>query len=54
MDKAELKEFAKEIMEQMDLSGGKISKLIQLIAPRVDYDKNKVRVQVKRALIGQH
>ena len=52
MDKAQLKEFAKEIMEEMELSGGKISKLIQLIAPRVDYDKEKIKVQVKRALIG--
>ena len=54
MDKNELKEFAKKIMEDMGLSGGKISKLIQLIAPRVDYDEKKVKVQVKRALIGQH
>lgn len=54
MDKEELKEFAKKIMEEMGLSGGKVSKLIQLIAPRVDYDKKRVMVQVKRALIGQH
>ena len=54
MDKAQLKDFAKEIMEEMQLSGGKISKLIQLIAPRVDYDKHKIKVQVKRALISQH
>ncbi len=54
MDKAQLKEFAKEIMEEMNLSGGKISKLIQLIAPKADYDKNKIKVQVKRALISQH
>ncbi|MHA1264742.1 MAG: hypothetical protein ACTSRS_05830 [Candidatus Helarchaeota archaeon] len=54
MDKTQLKEFAKEIMAEMELSGGKISKLIQLIAPQVEYDKQKVKVQVKRALIGQH
>lgn len=54
MDKDELKEFAKDIMAEMNLSGAKISKLIQLIAPSVDYDKRKVMVQVKRALIGQH
>ena len=42
MDKAQLKEFAKEIMEEMELSGAKMSKLIQLIAPRVDYDKQRM------------
>ncbi|MHA1310148.1 MAG: hypothetical protein ACTSQO_04390 [Candidatus Helarchaeota archaeon] len=51
MDKNELKEFAKEIMKELELSGGKISKLIQKIAPIYDYDKNKIKVQVKRALI---
>ena len=54
MDKAQLKEFAKEIMEELNVSGGKISKLIQSIAPRVDYDKKKLMVQIKRAIISQH
>ncbi len=54
MDKAELKEFAKELMEELGLSGGKISKLIQRIAPSYDYDKARIAVQIKRALIGQH
>ncbi len=54
MDKEQLKAFAKEIMAEMNLSGGKILKLIQSIAPKVDYDKGKIMVQVKRALIGQH
>ncbi|NVM55803.1 MAG: hypothetical protein HWN66_19035 [Candidatus Helarchaeota archaeon] len=54
MEKTQLKEFAKEIMEEMSLSGGKISKLIQLIAPSFDFDKKKIKVQVKRALIGHH
>ncbi len=54
MDKDQLKEFAKEIMEEMNLSGGKISKLIQLIAPSLQYEKKRIMVQVKRALIGQH
>ena len=52
MDKAQLKEFAKEIMEELDISGGKISKLIQSIAPKYDFDKQKIKVQIKRALIG--
>jgi hypothetical protein len=54
MDKDELKQFAKEIMEELNLSGGKISKLIQTIAPKFDFDKQKVKVQIKRALMGQH
>ncbi|NVM28209.1 MAG: hypothetical protein HWN65_05160 [Candidatus Helarchaeota archaeon] len=54
MDKAQLKEFAKEIMEELNVSGGKISKLIQKIAPQLEYNKEKIKVQVKRALIGQH
>ena len=54
MDKAQLKEFAKEIMEELNVSGGKISKLIQRIAPQHNYDKDRIKVQVKRALIGQH
>ncbi|MFX1293649.1 MAG: hypothetical protein ACFFD2_02140 [Promethearchaeota archaeon] len=54
MDKAQLKEFAKEIMEELNLSGGKISKLIQSIAPKYNFDKQKIKVQIKRALIGQH
>ena len=52
MDKNELKEFAKEIMAEMELSGGKISKLIQKIAPQYEYDKKRIKVQVRRALIG--
>ncbi|MHA1229435.1 MAG: hypothetical protein ACTSRP_01640 [Candidatus Helarchaeota archaeon] len=52
MDKNQLKEFAKEIMEELGLSGGRISKLIQYLAPKYDYDKKKIKVQVKRALIG--
>ena len=52
MDKAQLKEFAKEIMEELEISGGKISKLIQSIAPKYDFDKQKIKVQIKRALIG--
>ncbi|MHA1132329.1 MAG: hypothetical protein ACTSQI_05830 [Candidatus Helarchaeota archaeon] len=54
MDKAELKEFAKQIMDELNLTGGKISKLIQRLAPNYDYDKNQIKVQVKRVLIGQY
>ena len=54
MDKEKLKEFAKEIMAELDIKGGKILKLVQQIAPKYNYDKNKIKVQVKRALIGQH
>ena len=52
MDKEQLKEFAKEIMKEMNLAGGKISKLIQTIAPKFEYDKKRIKVQIKRALIG--
>lgn len=54
MDKTQLKEFAIEIIKDMNLSGGKILKLIQKIAPQYDYNKMRIKVQVKRALIGQH
>jgi len=54
MEKEELKQFAKEIMDELNLSGGKISKFIQTIAPTYEYDKKKIMVQVRRALIGQH
>lgn len=54
MDKDQLKEFAKQIMEELDIKGGKILKLVQQIAPNYDYDKKKIKVQVKRALIGEH
>jgi len=54
MDKEELKQFAKELMDELNLSGGKISKFIQTIAPQFDYDKKRIMVQVKRALIGHH
>lgn len=54
MDKDQLKEFTKEIMEELELKGGKISKLIKQIAPKYNYDKRKIKVQVKRALVGSH
>jgi len=54
MNKDELKEFSKSIMEELDIKGGKILKLIQQIAPKYDYDRKKIKVQVKRALIGNH
>jgi hypothetical protein len=39
MDKEQLKQFAKEVMEELHVSGGKISKFIQTIAPQYEYDK---------------
>ena len=54
MDKDQLKEFAKQIMAELDIKGGKILKLVQQIAPKYDYDKKKIKVQVKRALVSQH
>ena len=54
MDKEQLKQFAKEVMEELHISGGKISKFIQSIAPQYEYDKKRIMVQVKRALIGHH
>ena len=53
MNKTELKEFTKEIMEELNLSGGKISKLIKSIAPHYNFDKIKIKVQIKRTLIGE-
>ncbi len=54
MNKDELKDFSKAIMEELNVTGGKVLKLIQQIAPKYDYDKKKIKVQVKRALIGSH
>jgi len=52
MDKEQLKEFTKEIMNELGLSGGKISKMIQKLAPKYNYDKKRIMVQIKRALIS--
>ena len=54
MNKDELKEFSKAIMEEMNVKGGKLLKLIQLIAPKYNYDRKMIMVQVRRALIGSH
>ena len=54
MDKEQLKQFAKKIMEDLNLSGGRTLKLIQKIAPQYEYDEQKIKVQIKRAIIGQH
>lgn len=52
MNNGELKKFTQLIMGELDLSGGKIPKLIQSIAPKCNYNKQKIKVQVRRALIG--
>ena len=44
MDKEQLKQFAKEVMEELHISGGKISKFIQTIAPQYEYDKKRIQV----------
>ena len=54
MDKDQLKQFAKEIMEELNITGGKTLRLIQTLAPQYEYDRKKIKVQIKRAFIGVH
>lgn len=49
-----IRDFAKEIMEDLGLKGGKILKMIQAIAEEEDCDRNKVIFRAKRAIISPH
>ncbi len=46
------KEYAKEIMKEMGLKGGKTRRLIEKIIRTIGTNKRKIKVAVKRAQIG--
>ena len=42
----------KEVMDELGLSGGRVKILVESVGVRVGFNKRKMRVAVKRALIG--
>jgi hypothetical protein len=46
------KEYAKEIMKEMGLKGGKTRRLIEKIIKTIGTDKRKIKVALKRAQIA--
>ena len=47
-----IRDFAKAIMADLDLKGGKILKLLITISEEENCDRDKVIFRAKRALIG--
>jgi len=52
MDSEDEKKFIESIMNELDLKGAKIKRLIKIIAEKENYDPLKIKVAVKKALIG--
>ncbi|MHA1607755.1 MAG: hypothetical protein ACTSWP_09510 [Candidatus Freyarchaeota archaeon] len=48
----EEKGVVKEVMDELGLSGGRVKMLVESVGVRVGFNKRKMRVAVKRALIG--
>ncbi|MHA1711692.1 MAG: hypothetical protein ACTSUS_06480 [Candidatus Freyarchaeota archaeon] len=48
----EEKGVVKEVMDELGLSGGRVKILVESVGVRVGFNKRKMRVAVKRALIG--
>lgn len=46
------KNIVKEVMDELGLSGGRIKMLVEAVGVRTGFDKRRMRVAVKRALIG--
>ncbi|MEM4446380.1 MAG: hypothetical protein QW461_03660 [Candidatus Jordarchaeales archaeon] len=46
------KNIVKEVMDELGLSGGRIKMLVEAVGVRTGFDKKRMRVAVKRALIG--
>ena len=50
-----IRDFAKQIMADLEIKGGKLLKLITTIAEEENCDRERVVFRVKRAIIGmQH
>ncbi|MHA1379862.1 MAG: hypothetical protein ACTSRG_15950 [Candidatus Helarchaeota archaeon] len=47
-----IRDFAKQIMADLDLKGGKILKLLITLAEEENCDRQRVIFRAKRALIG--
>lgn len=48
----EEKTVVKEVMDELGISGGRIKMLVEAVGVRTGFDKKKMRVAVKRALVG--
>lgn len=47
-----IRDFAKDLVAELQLTGGKTLKLVQTIAEEENCDRNRVIFRVKRALLG--
>ena len=45
--------LVKEVMEELGLKGGKDKRLVSTIGKRTNFDKRRMIVTIKRALIGR-
>ncbi|MEM3562817.1 MAG: hypothetical protein QXS27_01525 [Candidatus Jordarchaeaceae archaeon] len=45
--------LVKEIMEELGLKGGKDKRLVSAIGRKLSFDKRKMIVAIKRAIIGR-
>jgi hypothetical protein len=45
--------LVKEVMEELGLKGGRDKRLVSIIGKRTNFDKRRMIVTLKRALIGR-
>ncbi len=45
--------LVKEIMEELGLKGGKDKRLVSTIGKRLNFDRQRMKVVIKRAIIGR-
>ncbi|MEM2133605.1 MAG: hypothetical protein Q6366_015290 [Candidatus Freyarchaeota archaeon] len=45
--------LVKEVMEELGLKGGKDKRLVSILGKRTNFDKRKMIVALKRAIIGR-
>lgn len=45
--------LVKEIMEELGLKGGKDKRLVSTIGKRLNFDRQRMKVAIKRAIIGR-
>jgi len=48
----EEKVVVKKVMDELGMSGGRVKMLVEAIGVRTGFDKRKMLVAVKRALVG--
>ncbi len=48
----EEKNIVKEVMDDLGISGGRLRMLVEAVGVKTCFDKRRMRVAVKRALIG--